>query len=329
MTQKQQFYTNVLGIGVEEFEPNPKVRHDSREDDKQAYMVRAICKVLDKEWSDVYKDLFSTGIESGLSIADDRNVEKYLSQYGYTRYKNKSFNGTISEFMYNHKNGKYVICGDNYAVAYIDGAIYDNYTVFYNSDHFLISRFKEVYSITELSDRYLIKYENGTMLLNISGRDDIIYGGYNGKMIKFVVIDALPDQYEVLSYNVIDYRRMNDGVVDKFKNSELFKWLNTDCLNMLAGSISDRLIEYPEGGYIRLPNIVESIFYTEPDSKYFNDLDNRFETNSLQPKQYWLENKFSDDEFYTCSWDGKTHNTKVTNTIGVRIRFKMKKTKLF
>lgn len=118
---------NILGIGVETFNPNP-LGFSNGED----CAVRAICallyvgdrKVTEQDYTDVYMGLAETGLRQGRIVNHVWTLADFLKRHGYVAVSPKD-HVTVGSFIYAHKHGRYIISFSTHVFAYIDGFIYD------------------------------------------------------------------------------------------------------------------------------------------------------------------------------------------------------------
>lgn len=146
------FYLNLLGIKMELYNPNPTAPNKYDPEEKQDCVIRSICKLLDKSWKDVYKDLFDIGLSLGTMLESGVTYTQYLSRYGYVNISDMLYNEeditTIGQFMASFTSGRYFISNNFHAVAYIDGVIYDNQAHFdelYDINYFLIAEHEDIF----------------------------------------------------------------------------------------------------------------------------------------------------------------------------------------
>ena len=86
--------------------------------------VRAICKILNKEWQDVYIDLCIDGLLQ-CDMPSSNNVwGEYLRKQGYERYILPE-NEMVESFCAKHQNGKYLLALQSHVVAVENGNYYD------------------------------------------------------------------------------------------------------------------------------------------------------------------------------------------------------------
>ena len=92
-------------------------------------VVRALTKVLNKEWLKVFDDLVPIAREIQASISMKIVYETYLTNNGfkYTGISNKkgSKRPTVDSFAKDHPTGTYYINVANHCVAIVDGIYYD------------------------------------------------------------------------------------------------------------------------------------------------------------------------------------------------------------
>ena len=108
----------------EYYQPNPKKQ---RVDD---CAIRALCKVLSKEWGDVYSMLCSEGLHLCDIPTSNYVIGMVLRNYGYEQEMMPSTCPactTVFGFTVNHPKGKYVLITEDHAVAVVDGIYYDTF----------------------------------------------------------------------------------------------------------------------------------------------------------------------------------------------------------
>ena len=93
-------------------------------------VVRALTKVLDKPWDQVYVDLCLQGF--GMAVMPSSNIvhKAYLEQYGYYLYPipSKCPNCiTVKEFSKLYPKGRYVLATGDHVVALVDGDYFDSF----------------------------------------------------------------------------------------------------------------------------------------------------------------------------------------------------------
>lgn len=92
-------------------------------------VLRAMCKVLDKDWDTVYKELAEIGFELKVPMTMDECWKEYLIRHGFTyhgiKVKKGSKRPTVSSFAKEHKKGTYILRVANHIVACVDGYYYD------------------------------------------------------------------------------------------------------------------------------------------------------------------------------------------------------------
>ena len=87
--------------------------------------VRAICKILGKEWADVYLDLCLFGLMM-CDIPSSNNVwGEYLKSQGFERHIVPENDSTVESFCADHPRGKYLLALQSHVVAAEDGNYYD------------------------------------------------------------------------------------------------------------------------------------------------------------------------------------------------------------
>ena len=86
--------------------------------------VRAICKILNKEWQDVYIDLCLLGLKM-CDMPSSNNVwGEYLNKQGYERHIIPE-SETVESFCEGHPNGKYLLALQSHVVTIENGNYYD------------------------------------------------------------------------------------------------------------------------------------------------------------------------------------------------------------
>ena len=122
----------------EYFNPNPdaktfksgKPKFWNRRDD----VIRAICKVTNKSWADVYKELFEISVSYNDMINSKNVVNNYIdSIHGNFVTLGKPKAGekriTIEEFANKYNEGTYILYLRDYYVAIIDGVLYNTINI--------------------------------------------------------------------------------------------------------------------------------------------------------------------------------------------------------
>ena len=93
-------------------------------------VIRALTKLLDKPWDQVYVDLSLQGWGMGLLPSNNAVHQSYLSQYGYSIHSIPDDCPnciTVREFSRKFSNGKYVLATGDHVVALINGDYYDSF----------------------------------------------------------------------------------------------------------------------------------------------------------------------------------------------------------
>ena len=93
-------------------------------------VIRALSKLLDKTWDQVYVDLTLQGYGMGLMPSANAVHQSYLRQYGY--YIHPISNScpdciTVREFSKLFPKGKYILATGDHVVALIDGDYFDSF----------------------------------------------------------------------------------------------------------------------------------------------------------------------------------------------------------
>ena len=90
--------------------------------------VRAVAKVLGKEWEDAYIGLCAIGHSYKDMPSSSYIVGMYMKEQGYEMKTVSSIYPqctTVKKFSELNKTGKYVLVTENYVVAVIDGDYFD------------------------------------------------------------------------------------------------------------------------------------------------------------------------------------------------------------
>lgn len=136
------FYADLLGVKTEYYNPNPCQEGNEDDEDRNDCIVRAICKVLNKSWRDVFEDMSKFGSSVGMLIDTNPFIELYLARHGYINISEIISENddiiTVGEFMYRYKTGRYIVSSVPHAAAYIDGVWYDNYTMLSAPNHYFL-----------------------------------------------------------------------------------------------------------------------------------------------------------------------------------------------
>lgn len=86
-------------------------------------VVRALTKILDKNWREVYTELCFEGLTMCDMPSSNTVWGKYIVDKGYLPYTSDLI--TAEQFAEQHPKGKYLLATGSHAIALIDGVIYD------------------------------------------------------------------------------------------------------------------------------------------------------------------------------------------------------------
>ena len=115
------------------YQPNEKDIKDEYGD----CVIRALTKVLEKAWLDVFDELVPIAREIQTTINNKPVYEECLRREGFTYIgvsnKKGSKRPTIEEFAKQHKTGTYFCSVANHVVAVVDGCYYDTWNSGYKS----------------------------------------------------------------------------------------------------------------------------------------------------------------------------------------------------
>ena len=87
-------------------------------------IIRSIAKATDRPWQDVMKEMCDIAIEMYLMPNNSEVIEEYM----YRRKKfvySPSNPTTVQQFAAEKPVGRFVICGEDHAIAIVDGDWYD------------------------------------------------------------------------------------------------------------------------------------------------------------------------------------------------------------
>ena len=111
-----------------------KYYQPNRKDLKDKYgdcVIRALTKLLDKDWMQVFDDLLPYARELQCMPNGKSCYSRYLTDHGYVYHgisnKKGSKRPTVDSFSRTHKNGRYFLNVAKHCVACIDGKYYDTW----------------------------------------------------------------------------------------------------------------------------------------------------------------------------------------------------------
>ena len=117
----------------EYYQPNDLDLRDRYYDDP----IRALTKVLNMTWVEVYDELVPLARMMQCSVLEKTCYERYLSDKGfiYKGVSNKkgSKRPTVEEFTLDHRTGIYFLNIANHCVASVDGTYYNTWDCGYKS----------------------------------------------------------------------------------------------------------------------------------------------------------------------------------------------------
>ncbi len=94
-------------------------------------VIRALTKVLNKEWREVFDDLVPIARELQCMPNGKPCFEKYLKDNGFVYHGISNTKGTkrptVDRFTKDHKEGTYFLRVANHVVASVDGYYYDTW----------------------------------------------------------------------------------------------------------------------------------------------------------------------------------------------------------
>ena len=120
--KRQNKYPDTKWFVYENVNPKGKVTTDC--------VVRAICKALEKTYTEVYDGMFKYSLRTGVHINDKKFLQKYLKTFGYDMLKQpKHEDGTkytVKEFLEKNQNGTYILSiNAHHITVAIDGKVHD------------------------------------------------------------------------------------------------------------------------------------------------------------------------------------------------------------
>lgn len=139
----ESFYAKMLDIRLDVFQPNPYSPSNPNNElkliDRKDCVVRSICKLTGKKWDEVYCEYLHLAYDLKAMWHSNYVTAKYLERIGFRRceYVGRC---TIGEFMYNHKEGRYLVANKDHIVCYMDGVIYDSCGCLNYVDSFITSK---------------------------------------------------------------------------------------------------------------------------------------------------------------------------------------------
>lgn len=109
------------------YQPNKKDIKDEYGD----CVVRALTKVMNKTWIEVFNELIPYAIEIQCMPNDKVCYERYLKDNGFVYHgisnKKGSKRPTVESFAREHKEGTFFLNVANHVVAVVDGTYYDTW----------------------------------------------------------------------------------------------------------------------------------------------------------------------------------------------------------
>lgn len=129
--------TYTTPIKYVHYNPNPKNQYDSGD-----CVIRAICKVTDKDWDTVYMGIVTQGFIDKRMPSLNPVWDRYLINNGFKkRYLPECPDCiTVKEFAEKYPKGKYIVATGSHVVAIVDGKYYDSFD---SGDYILLYYFEE------------------------------------------------------------------------------------------------------------------------------------------------------------------------------------------
>lgn len=118
--------SNYMYILHEYYDPNPTHKKDLERRDMDC-TIRAFCKLLDKDWGTVAKELFEIALENNAMPNNSRIVIKeYAKRNGYMFKEFKDKKTSIAGiFIGLNRNGKYLVLIPEHIFCVDNGVVYD------------------------------------------------------------------------------------------------------------------------------------------------------------------------------------------------------------
>ena len=92
--------------------------------------IRAICKVLDKPWDEIYMALCMQGLLMCDMPSSNKVWGAYLKSQGFSRSlipDDGIENYSVVRFCHDHQEGTYLLALESHVVAVVDGVYYDTW----------------------------------------------------------------------------------------------------------------------------------------------------------------------------------------------------------
>lgn len=107
------------------FNPNDKDKKDEQSD----CVIRALCKVMNKTWLEVFDELLPSARELQCMPNSKPCYEAFLLNHGFVYQEISNKKGTklptVDSFTKDHKEGVYVLRATHHIIALVDGNFYD------------------------------------------------------------------------------------------------------------------------------------------------------------------------------------------------------------
>ena len=109
------------------YQPNKKDIKDKYGD----CVVRALTKVMNKTWIEVFNELYTYAVDIQCMPNDKQCYETYLKDNGFEYHgisnKKGSKRPTVESFTKEHKTGTFFLNVANHVVSVVDGTYYDTW----------------------------------------------------------------------------------------------------------------------------------------------------------------------------------------------------------
>lgn len=137
---KGRFYCNLLGINVEDYNPNPKAPIKHPNQIVNDCLIRACCKLLNKDWDVVFREVAKIAFEEGVMYNSVQIVlKRYMEENGYKVIR--LFNDvSVGQIIYENKDNTILVGNCDHIVCVENGTIYDTERCNKVLDRFLISK---------------------------------------------------------------------------------------------------------------------------------------------------------------------------------------------
>lgn len=108
--------------------------------------IRSLAKALNTTWEEVFDSLHPYCIKHHMMPNDIRIITKYLSKNNFKMIRKiRDIKISVAEFMYQNREGTFIISAGDHMICYKDGVWYDNKNNLYNNDEFICRNISWLY----------------------------------------------------------------------------------------------------------------------------------------------------------------------------------------